>query len=506
MYVIMGCGRVGARVADLLLEAGKEVLLVDSDPTRVEALQERKFNVVQEDMTKIDVRREPFATAEAFLILSGTDAKNIQAVKNIKKTLPETPLIVRAASPAGAKEMKDVNANYVVQAPDVVGSAVVKELTELELFKKTDALVRIIKQSGEGGLGIVLHNSPDPDSIAGGLALQKIAEKYKVRSFIYYGGKIGHQQNRALVNLIGVKMKQIGPGDDVNEIIKRHGKSAIIDCEIAGQNNVLPRGYMPSIVVGHHITSTSGKIPGEFVDVRQNVGAVSTILLGYLQELSIVPDPKLAGALLYGIRIDTANLTRHTSPSDLKAVAYLSPLVDEEFLTQLETPPMSGSTLDTMGRAIMNRIVRGTYLVSNCGFLADRDSLPQAAEALLKLEGISTTLCFGINEDQIHISARSKDTRLNLGETLQKAFGEKNAGGHAQSAGGAIPLGILGDTDDKEELLALVEKAVTKQFFSAVGAPEEKEEEEPVEAKPRDGGGDNGKPASRRSLGRRIRA
>src|SRR5919108_2910650 len=103
MYVIMGCGKVGARVADLLLEAGKEVLLVDSDPTRVEALQERKFNVVQEDMTKLDLRREPYSSAEAFLILSGEDAKNVQAVKNIKKALPETPLIVRASSPAGAK-------------------------------------------------------------------------------------------------------------------------------------------------------------------------------------------------------------------------------------------------------------------------------------------------------------------------------------------------------------------------------------------------------------------
>jgi nanoRNase/pAp phosphatase (c-di-AMP/oligoRNAs hydrolase) len=506
MYVIMGCGKVGARVADLLLEAGKEVVLVDSDATRVEALQERKFNVIHDDMTKVDLRKEPFTSAEAFLILSGDDQKNLATVKAIKKALNDTPLIVRASSPAGAKELKDASANYVVQAPDVVGSAVVKELTELELFKKTDALVRIIKQAGEGGLGIVLHNSPDPDSIAGGLALQKIAEKYRIKSFIYYGGKIGHQQNRALVNLIGVKMKQITPGDDVNEIIKRHGKTAIIDCEIAGQNNVLPRGYMPSVVVGHHITSTSGKIPGEFVDVRQNVGAVSTILLGYLQELSIVPDPKLAGALLYGIRVDTANLTRHTSPSDLKAVAYLSPLVDEEFLTQLETPPMSGSTLDTMGRAITNRLVRGTYMVSNCGFLADRDSLPQAAEFLLKLEGVSTTLCFGIADDMIHVSARSKDSRLNLGETLQKAFGEKNAGGHAQSAGGAIPLGILGDTDDKEELLGLVEKAVTKQFFSAVGAPEEKEEEEPTESKPREPTRENGAPPSRRSLGRRIRA
>src|SRR5919106_2092427 len=99
MYVIMGCGKVGARVGELLLEAGKEVFLIDNDPTRVEALLERKFNVLQADMTQVDLRREPFASAEAFLILSGDDARNLTAVKYIKKTLPETAIIVRASSP-----------------------------------------------------------------------------------------------------------------------------------------------------------------------------------------------------------------------------------------------------------------------------------------------------------------------------------------------------------------------------------------------------------------------
>lgn len=505
MYVILGCGKVGARVADLLLETGKDVLLVDSDPTRVEALQERKFNVTQADMTSLDFHEEPFASAEAFLILSGDDAKNLAAVRHVQKQQPETRLIVRATNPSAAKELKDVGINYVVQGPDVVAGAVVRELTELELFKKTDQLVRVVKGAGEGGLGIFLHNSPDPDSIAGGLALQKIAEKFKVKSFIYYGGKIGHQQNRTLVNIIGVKMKQITPTDDVHEFIKRHGKIAMLDCEIAGQNNVLPRSLVPHVVVGHHLSSTTSKIPGEFVDVRQNVGAVSTILLGYLQELGIVPDPKLAGALLHGIRVDTANLTRHTSPSDLKAVAYLSPLVEEEFLSQIEAPPMTNATLDVMGRGVVNRQVRGTYLVSNCGFITDRDNLPQAAEFLLKLEGVSTTLCFGIQDDFIHLSARSRDTRINLGEILQKAFGEKNAGGHAQSAGGQVPLGILGDTDDKEELLGIVEKAVTKQFFNAVGAPEAEEAASETRARGEPQRPENG-PAPRRLGGRRIRA
>jgi nanoRNase/pAp phosphatase (c-di-AMP/oligoRNAs hydrolase) len=480
MYVILGCGRVGARVADLLIEAGKSVHLIDSDAGRVEALQERKLTARQGDMLTINLKEEPYASAEAFLLMSGNDERHIAAVKYIKKALPDTPIVVRASNPVSGTSMKEAGANYVVQAADVVGSAVVKELMDLELFKKTDHLVSLIKKTGEGGLGIFLHNSPDPDSISSGLALQKIAEKFKVKSFIYYGGKIGHQQNRTLVNLLGIRMKQIGPADDVQEILKRHGKIAILDCELAGHNNVLPKSHVPDIVIGHHNVAEQN-IPGEFVDVRANVGASATILLGYLQELSIVPDPPLATSLLHGIRVDTAGLTRHTSPSDLKAVAYLSPLVDAKLLEQIEAPPMTTETLDVMGRAIQNRLVRSTYLVTNAGFISDRDALPQAAEFLLNLEGVTTTMIFGIQGDTIHISARSRDSRVNVGEILQKAFTSQHAGGHAQAAAGQIPLGILGDTDDKNELLDLVEEVVVKQYLTAAGLTEEEPEDEPDE-------------------------
>jgi nanoRNase/pAp phosphatase (c-di-AMP/oligoRNAs hydrolase) len=493
MYVILGCGRVGARVADLLIEAGKEVILVDLDEGRVEALQERQLNAVMGDMLKIDLKSDPYATAEAFLIMSGDDDRNIATAQHIKKELPDTPLIVRSTNPVSGKAMQDAGANYVVHVPEVIGSAVVKELMDLELFKKTDQLLSIIKRTGEKGLGIFLHNSPDPDSISSGLALQKIAEKFKVKSYIYYGGRIGHQQNRTLVNLLGIRMKQLMPTDDVQELVDRHGTVAMLDCELAGQNNVLPRDVVPDVVIGHHLSSTNQKIPGDFIDVRQNVGASATILLSYLQELSIVPDPPLATALLHGIRTDTAGLTRHTSPSDLKAVAYLSPLVDQKLLEQIESPPMTTETLDVMGRCIQNRRVRSTYVVTNGGFIQDRDALPQASDFLLNLEGVTTVLCFGIHGDTIHLSARSRDSRVNLGEILQKGFGAENAGGHAQAAGGQVPLGILGDTDDKDELLDLVEEVVAKQFWSAAGVPEEGEPEEEAdyeaETDPRRGNG-----------------
>jgi nanoRNase/pAp phosphatase (c-di-AMP/oligoRNAs hydrolase) len=87
-------------------------------------------------------------------------------------------------------------------------------------------------------------------------------------------------------------------------------------------------------------------------------------------------------------------------------------------------------------------------------------------------------IAFGIVDDVIHISARTNDVRLNLGEALEKAFGKQHAGGHAKSAGGQIKLGIFGDVDEKEALLRLARDAVRKQVLLVLGLEERRERED----------------------------
>jgi nanoRNase/pAp phosphatase (c-di-AMP/oligoRNAs hydrolase) len=188
----------------------------------------------------------------------------------------------------------------------------------------------------------------------------------------------------------------------------------------------------------------------------------------YLQQLNINISKTLSTALLYGIRTDTQDFKRKTDPADLSAASYLYPLSNHGILDQLEQPSMAIETLDVLGEAIRNRQVIGSYLLSNVGNIRDRDTLPQAADYLLSLEGISTTIVFGVTEDRIYISGRSNDIRVNLGEIMRQAFGE-DAGGHATAAGAQIPLGVFSSTKDRQTLLRLVNEAVVKRFLSAVG-------------------------------------
>jgi nanoRNase/pAp phosphatase (c-di-AMP/oligoRNAs hydrolase) len=235
---------------------------------------------------------------------------------------------------------------------------------------------------------------------------------------------------------------------------------------------MLPRNTEINVVIDHHQADIE-EVKAEYVDIRPNIGATATIMTKYLQDLEIPIKMELATALLYGIKVDTDDFRRNTDPADFIAAAYLFPLANHDILGRIETPSKSTESIDILGEAIKNRQIKGSYLISNVGTIRDRDTLGQAADYLLTLEGITTTLIFGLGEDTIYISGRSRDDRVNIGNVMKDAFGEDKAGGHAMFAGAQIPLGVFSGTKDKQTLLKLAEEAVVKRFLSVVGIQKE---------------------------------
>jgi nanoRNase/pAp phosphatase (c-di-AMP/oligoRNAs hydrolase) len=193
----------------------------------------------------------------------------------------------------------------------------------------------------------------------------------------------------------------------------------------------------------------------------------------YLQDLEIPIKTELATALLYGIKVDTNDFRRNTDPADLIAAAYLYPLANHDILSMIEAPPRTTEEMDVLGEAIKKREIEGSCLISNVGTIHNRDALAQAADYLLTLEGITTSVVFGLGEEYIYVSGRSRDIRVNIGKVMQDAFGEDKAGGHATLAGAQIPLGVFRGTKDKQTLLKLTGEVVTKCLLSALGIQKE---------------------------------
>lgn len=315
-------------------------------------------------------------------------------------------------------------------------------------------------------LAVVAHDNPDPDAIASAVALTTIAEWVGTESEAMYFGEVTHQENRALLNLLSLP---ITAADPETFDIETYGAVALVDHARAGVNDSLPPETPVQIVVDHHPQRQPIDARGAYLDIRPEIGSTSTIMTAYLQQLGITPDSPVATALLYGIQTDTDQFTREVADADYDAAAFLSATADESVLSRIESPTVSASVLETLATAITERSVRESALASCVGELTDRDALPQAADELLNMEGIETVIVFGYTEEMIYVSGRTRDSSVDLGETLRDAYGQVgSAGGHAQMAGAQVPMGVLDSIEEWETLSVVVHDTIADRFFEAL--------------------------------------
>jgi nanoRNase/pAp phosphatase (c-di-AMP/oligoRNAs hydrolase) len=461
-YAILGCGSVGHAVAEELAEEGKHVLILDKDADRVEALRDQDLNAQQTDIMDASVSAA-VEDRDVILILASDVEANKAAVSTIREAGGDQFIVVRASDPVSKDELLDLGADVVINPSEVIADSALRALETGELEYKARQLADLLRGT-DGKLAILTHDNPDPDSIASAVALQAIADEYDVEADIIYDGDIGHQENRAFVNLLGIELihQSETPLEEYSAVaLVDHMKSGALDADVDVD------------VFIDHFEPEEG-IDAEFTDVRPNVSSSSTILTKYIQEFDLSPSEAVATALLYGIRAETMDFKRETTPADLTAAAYLYPFANHDTLEQVESPSMSPETLDVLAEAIQNRDVQGSHLVSNAGFIRDREALAQAAQHLLNLEGITTTAVFGIADDKIYLAARSKDIRINIGNALEDAFaGIGEAAGHSTQGSVEIPLGIFTGIEsgdgNRDTLLQLTEEAVRRKLFQALG-------------------------------------
>ena len=466
-YAILGCGSVGHAVAEEIVSEGKDVLILDQDENRVEALRDQDLNAQTADIRDGSIG-DLVADRDAILILSSDVDANKAAVEHLRANDQNQFIVARASDPVSADELSELGADVVINPSAVIADSALRSLETGELEHKSKQLSEVIEDTDQR-MAILIHRGPDPDSIASAAALRAIADHRGVDADIIYEGEIGHHENRAFVNLLGLELTSRSEVD-----IEDYDTVALVDFSKSGDPDDDDADDLPpiDILIDHYEPEVP--IDATFSDVRPNVSATSTILTKYVQEFDLNLSQEVATALLYGIRAETLDFKRDTTPADLTAAAYLYPFADHDTLEQVESPSMSPETLDVLAEAIRNREVKGSHLVSNAGFIRDREALAQAAQQLLNLEGITTTAVFGIVDETIHLSARAKDLRLNIGNVLDDAFTDiGDAGGHSTDASVEIPLGIFtgieSSQDNRDLLLELTEEAVKRKLFEAMG-------------------------------------
>jgi nanoRNase/pAp phosphatase (c-di-AMP/oligoRNAs hydrolase) len=291
-------------------------------------------------------------------------------------------------------------------------------------------------------VSVLMHPNPDPDAMASALAVATLAELVDTDATIQYPGQIRHSENRAFQTVLDCDFERIVTDIDL----------AAYDVVLVDHNE--PRGFAgadglePYAVVDHHPGQGEGRT---FTDVRSDRGSCASILTEYLrsqgfsnsEERERTLPSRLATGLLYGIQTDTTSFTRGCTPAEFDAAAFLFPAADADDLDRIANPEVDGETLDVKATAIRRRKQDGSFLISHVGSVSNTDTLPSAAEELVRLEGVTAAVVTGQRRGTLHASGRSRDSRVHMGRALEAAFDgfpDADAGGHARMGGGQIPL------------------------------------------------------------------
>ncbi|MGM0592086.1 MAG: DHH family phosphoesterase [Halobacteriota archaeon] len=465
--LMLGCGPIGQSIVETAAEWSGKLHVVVDDAQRVSTFREENIDAREADPS--DPEAYPDAADIVFVAVEDGE-RTLVTARTAAERFPDALLVVCVDDGVDIDDVVrtelDELADRVLTPQELVTSAVV-DVAAGPQAERMHKLIYVLRRL-DGPLAVMMHDNPDPDAIASALALARIAESVGVSAEPCYFGAISHQENRALVNLLDLDLRNVLDADEIAE----YDGIALVDHSRPGVNDGLPEDTTVDIVIDHH--PPRAPVEARFVDLRSHVGATSTLLADYLDRFGIDPTTKVATALLYGIRIDTKDFTREVSNTDFEAVAFLLPYADVGVLDRVETPSLSAEVLDTLGRSIRNRVVRDDVVVSGVGQIRDRDALAQAADQLLDMEDIRIVLVFGFMEGTVYVSARARGTDLDLGETLREALGPiGSAGGHADMAGAQIPLGILADVDvdSRESLSDIVSDVIESRFFETLEAP-----------------------------------
>ncbi|MFW5974033.1 MAG: DHH family phosphoesterase, partial [Natrialbaceae archaeon] len=274
-------------------------------------------------------------------------------------------------------------------------------------------------------VSVLMHPNPDPDAMAAAQGVAELATAVDTEPVLQHSGQIRHQENRAFETVLDLDLDQIETAEEVDA-----------DAVVLVDHNE-PRGFpgaesiTPVAVVDHHPGDGTGTA---LTDVRPEYGACATIVSEYFEEQGIepgTPDTEdangedsplpstVATGLIYGIQSDTNHLTKGCSAAEFDAAGYLYAGIDEEVLDRVANPEVDTEVLEVKARAITARDVRGAFACSDVGTVSNVDAIPQAADELLRLEGVTAVVVLGEADGTVHLSGRSRDDRVHMGKALQ---------------------------------------------------------------------------------------
>ena len=285
---------------------------------------------------------------------------------------------------------------------------------------------------------VLMFGSPDPDSVASCMALQELLRQTVglTKCDFVATEPVVRQQNIEFIRAMKVDIQLLGKID-----IRPYRLIAIVDAQPTFFGAAL-QDVQPQIVFDHHPCTTVWH--AELADIRENYGALSTMMTEYLLAAKVKIPKKLHTALLYGIKADTNNFERDVILEDISAYYLNFARANRQLIRRIELNQIPERFLKYYDYAYRNRRRYRDRMMSFLGRVESVDACVQVADFFLRIVDISYVIIAGIVKERLVIIFRGDGYRQDCGAIAAKAFANYgNAGGHRSAARVEIPIDTI---------------------------------------------------------------
>jgi nanoRNase/pAp phosphatase (c-di-AMP/oligoRNAs hydrolase) len=459
------------RMLDEILLPGYDVEFIVESRAVARRLHDAGVNVVVGDPRRTDTYLKADLSPGTCVIVEDNGRRSLKKILEAVRDAGGALVYVLGVGAAATKHAEESHTEFpdvaYLQMSELFGGPLLTEFSRSLTRARVQQYQRYFSDADR--VLILLHNDPDPDAMASGLALRNVLRRTKTTAIIGAIQGVTRPENLRMVNLLDIHVEPI-----TEDSLKEYDRIAMVDVQPHYFGGLIDR---VDLVIDHHPEQPGYSVV--FKDIRADYGSTSTILTEHLRSVDVSISERAATAMLYAIKSDTLFFNRQTNRVDLEAFSYLYPLADAALIRKMEGAEITLDRLDYVMKAH-----RGGTLVEQvfCAFLGPsprEDFVPYVADFFLQLEDVKWTAIAGIVNDSMLISVRNLGYSKNAGEFVRRFFSDVGcAGGHRAMAKAVVPMREFrekfGDLD-AAGTTALLHDLMT-QFLHDVATAEKKPE------------------------------
>lgn len=321
----------------------------------------------------------------------------------------------------------------------------------------TEHLSGLLKAITHKHVYIQTHNFPDPDAIASAYGLQQLLRHCGIEATVCYQGAIERFNTNYIMERLGISFSRLV---DIDHDMRGDDEVIFVDSQ-KFNSNVEDVAGTEIASIDHHPTF----FPAEyrFADIRPEVGSCAAIIASYFFENDIPMNDRTALALTFGIRSDTAKLSRGVSQLDLDMLSRLFSYCDGDTIYYLENSELEFKDLAAYAKAIESiELHDGDTAFAFAGEECPEALVASVSDFILSLVQVNFSVVYSKKKLGLKLSVRCS-SGLDAGMITAKALDKfGSGGGHQVMAGGFVPF--AGTDEEMAILIAAIKEAFIREI------------------------------------------